>query len=229
MDTFFIEIAGQACFTEQARHFPVSVQLEVMLPIADADDIHERFKAWDTRFTEAIEPLRSLFASIEDGGSKFDIKLDTQAQVVTQRKRLTRRYRFIATSSEARDRLVELVSGFPSGKQETVDVMIGQPIFDAATEAKQQANYDAIEDAHAKAAVIARASGGRVGRVLSARQMPEDRNVSGALGDESLWGGFHVGGGGRTLDADEPTRKVFVRFLVRFELIHNDNIQRQAG
>ena len=131
--------------------------------------------------------------------------------------------------SEARDRLVELVSGLPSGKQETVDVMVGQPIFDAATEAMQHAYYGAIEDAHAKAAVIARASGGRVGRVLSARQMPEDRNVSGALGDESLWGGFHVGGGGRTLDADEPTRKVFVRFLVRFELIHDANIQRQSG
>src|SRR5437762_995756 len=82
MDTSFIEVAGQACFTEQARHFPVSVQLEVVLPIADADDIHERFTAWDTRFTEAIQPLRSLFASIEDGGSKFDIKLDPQAQVV---------------------------------------------------------------------------------------------------------------------------------------------------
>lgn len=224
MDAPFIEVAGQSSFTELARHFPVSVQLEVMSPITNADDIHERFTAWDTRFTEAIEPLRSLFTSIQDGGSKFDIKLDTQAQVVTQRKRLTRRYRFIASSSEARDRLVELVSGFPSGKQEIIDLMIGQPVFDATTEAMQQAHYDAIEDAHAKAAVVARASSGRVGRVLSARQMPEDRNASGALGDESLWGGggFHIGGGGHTLDAGEPTRKVCVRFLVRFELIYDD-------
>lgn len=225
METSFIEVAGQAFFTEHAQQFPVSVQLEVMLPISDAEDIHERFTAWDERFAGAIAAVRSQFITIEDGGTKFDIKLDTLAQSIPQRyKRLTRRYRFLAPSAELRDRLVELVSGLPSSKQETVDVMVPQPIFEASTEAVQHALREAVEDAHAKAAVIALASGGRVGKITSARQMPQRVRASGALGDEDWWGdnnSLHIGGA-RDIDADDPTRKVCVRFLVRFELIHDE-------
>jgi hypothetical protein len=225
MDTAFIDIVGQRSYTEQARYYPISAQLEVMLSLADADDIHERFRAWDERFTALITPLRSGLASVEDGSTKFDIKLDTLAQSITQRyKRLTRRYRLLASSSDSRDRVVEAISGLRCTKQETVDVMIPRPIFEASATDIHRANADAVEDAHAKAAAVARASGGRVGQVLSVRQMPPHLRASGAFGDEDWWGQWdsvHIGGS-PGLEPEDPTRLVGVRFLVRFELIHDE-------
>lgn len=231
MEPAFIDIVGQGSYTEQALHYPISAQLEVILPLADADDIHERFRAWDERFTAAITPLRSTLGAVEDGGTKFDIKLDTLAQTVTQRyKRLTRRYRLLAPSSDIRDRVVEVISGLPFTKQETVDVMVPRPIFEASITEIHRANCDAVEDAHAKAAAVARASGGRVGRVQSVRQMPPRLRASGAFGDEDWWGqwdSMHIGGSGG-LEPEDPTRLVGVRFLVRFELIHDEPKKKKA-
>jgi hypothetical protein len=231
METAFIDIVGQSSYTERARHYPISAQLEVMLAFGDVDDIHERFRAWEERFTAAIAPLRSTLAAVEDGGTKFEIKLDTLAQTGAQRyRRLTRRYRLLAPSSDSRDRLVEVISGLPFTKQETVDVMVPRPIFEASATEIHLANCDAVEDAHAKAAAVARASGGRVGPVLSVRQMPPHPRASGTFGDEDWWGQWdsvHIGGSGG-LESEDPTHPVSVRFLVRFELIHDEPKKKKA-
>jgi hypothetical protein len=231
METAFIDIVGQGSYTEQARYYPVSAQLEVMVPVADSEDIQGRFQVWDEQFTATVAPLRSQFTAVEDGGTKLDIKVDTLAQSLAQRyKRLTRRYRFVAPSAGLRDRLVEAISGIPFSKEQTVDIMIPPAVFEASAADVQRANCDAVEDAHAKAASVARTAVGRVGRILSARQMPPHLRASGAMGDEDWWGqwdSFHIGGGG-PLETTAPTRLVSVRFLVRFELVYDKPTKKAA-
>src|SRR5207247_3011355 len=102
------------------------------------------------------------------------------------------------------------------------------PFFESAREEIDRAHRDAVAEARSKAAVVASAAEGCVGRVLSARQLALRQRSSGAFGDNDWWGDlerftpvFHIGGRGE-LDAGEPTRTIYVRFLVRFELLPNE-------
>ena len=225
METSYVEILGEASYTERVRHYPVSVDLEVMYPVTESEDIHARFASLDQRFTSAVAPFRSSFTSVEDGGTKFDLVSDGRTQ---RSRRLSRRYLFMAESPDAQDRLIAAVSCLAAGKAETVEVSVRQPFFECGKEEIDRAHRDAVADAQAKANVVARAARGQVGRVLSVRQLALRQRSSGAFGDSDWWGDlerftpeFHIGGRGE-LDAGEPTRTIYVRFLVRFELLRDE-------
>ena len=222
MEPRYIEVLGESHYVESVRLYCVTVDVSVTLRVEEAANIRQQFDALDSRFSEAILPIREIFSSVEDGGAEVGSHHDRRNNPC---RRWSRRYLFKVGSAGDRNLLIETVSSIPGDPAEAVEATMSQPLFEALPEEAARAHKEAVEEARVKAAAVAVASGGRVGEVLSARQLALSMRSSGAYGDSDWWGDIdrfvplrHIGGRG-SLNADEPSRLIFVRFLVRFELL----------
>lgn len=223
METAYIEVLGESSYIEEVVRFPLSVDVEIVVPLLDSAEIAGRFADLDDRFTSAVAGFRKSFTSVEHGGTRVrEVYVDKKEKM----RGMERRYLFVATSPEVQERLISTVGTIRIKSGENISVAVRQPLFEPDPKAVAKAHGEAIQDASARAAVVAEAAGGEVGVVIHARQLAFAKRSSGAFGDSDWWGGsdrfsesFHIGSVGRgELNTTEPTRTIFVRYLVRFGL-----------
>jgi len=170
---------------------------------------------------DRLAPLRDRFLSLEDGGREVGFKEDRRKKYRVAKRRLLIKVDALELVKE----LAELCLCVKNSEDEEVEFDFRQPCFKEKKEEVDVAYTEAIADARAKADVVAKASGVKIAGVQNARQLALKERSSGAFGDSDWWGDAdrfapitHVGGSGGGPKISDPTRTIFVRFLVRFSV-----------
>lgn len=225
-DTPFIETLGEASYEERPVVYPAEVVLRVQVPFSEADQVNRLGRMLDGAVTEVLDQLSDEFESIQAGGSRLAVCRDGRRNDKTSE--FEKKYLIRANDWKVIDRLTIELAGIGHTDQADVSCYPRQPEFESDKKAQTDAYSAAIEEARIHADNALAGSGKRAGDLISAKQLALAKRNSGVFGDED-WRGdtdrfaprYHVGGA-PSLEIEDPTRTIFVRFLARFKVRPKD-------
>ncbi len=226
----YIEVVGEGEFLEIATRFIAEVVLEVR---AAKDET--ALAELPELFRDAVAALRDAGIADEEiveGGTNFRQPWFWKKQVgQNAARKIVLKVKDFVRLNGALDKLEPLQSR--NKERKTVRVEMRQPEFDASSGAKATALAMAFQDAREKAQKLAATMTGKLGKVIHCEEGAWAKRNSGFSGDED-WGGdysrFAMGGGiimagpaGAAAEPEaelqKPTRTIFVKCRVRFELL----------
>ena len=233
----YIDVIGEGQFRETVSRFVADVVLQVR---AAKDET--AFVEIGELSREAISILRGSGITddeIVEGGSDFQQPWYRKKQIgqAVQRTVILKVADF-GRLNRALEKLEPLQSR--NKERKTISIAMRQPVFDSEIRAKCAALASAFCDAQEKANELAVKAGGKLGKLLQVEEGGLAKRNSGFSGDSDWWGDssrfgpafggavvMAAGGGSgmsesnaeSAFDPQTPTRDIFVKCRVRFELL----------
>ncbi len=218
----YIEVIGEGTFEEAASLFVTHVTLEVRAAKPETA-LQEAQDLWK-RAVESLGASGIAADEIVEGGS------DQSRPWYRRKKAGQTASRALILKVPECPRLQAALESLQSVKEntrESIEVSLRQPEFDSSSSARESALTQAFEDAHGKAAALARRMGVELGEVLQAQEGGWAKRSSGFQGDPDWWGdserfsapaAYAVAAGEAepTPDLASPTRLIWVKCRFRF-------------
>ncbi len=222
----YIETLGESFYEESPKRYSAVVTITASLLDGDSVEVSRLCGVATNSVSNVLKSFQSKLESISSGGAKFDTVTNNRGATIIS---LERRYIVASQIYEHVDDLIVDLAELVLPEHCTIDCRPNQPEYEPTNEQKQQAYSKAVIDARANAEASLHGSSQKSGSVLSIKQLALSKRSSGAFGDDDWWGDsdrftarIHVGGRGGELNLNEPSRVIFVRFLVRFALVNRE-------
>ena len=223
----YIEITGEGSYTEDAARFVTEVSVEVRAA--------KKERAFEETNDFLQEIVQTLVASgiesseiVEGGASYFrPWYLRKKAGQTAVRKVILK-----VTELPRLYSALEALEPLRKVERRSLDIHMRQPEFESSSTAKAAALKAAFTDAKAKASELAAEMGCELGPVIQVEEGRSARRSSGFSGDEDWWGdsdrfaggglavavGGDAGAGEEAAALENPTRTIWVRCRVRFQI-----------
>jgi hypothetical protein len=218
---YFIEVLGESSFQEKAVSFPFEIEITASQKIEEDGNLENRLLNLEKQVDAVISQSKPELLEIADGGRRLTLYEHGRIK----KRVVSHKYLLSAKSSEIIDVLLRDVVNISTDEGESIVLTSKKPIFLANDEDVKIARKQAYKTAYDHAEVIAKEADTTLKGIISVKQLASGVRSSGAYAD-SDWSGdsdrfqsFHVGSSGDgTLNLSEPTRTIFVRYLIKFEL-----------
>ncbi|MCA9094284.1 MAG: SIMPL domain-containing protein [Planctomycetaceae bacterium] len=225
----YIEVIGEGSFIETASRFIAEVTLEVRAA-KDETALRDVADLWTEALTTLLE-AGITEEEIVEGGTAVRLPWYWKKQVG---QNASRKIILKVADFGRLNHALELLEPLQSRSKErkTISINMRQPEFTDSEDAKATALSDAFTDARKKASRLAITMNCILGTPLQVEEGTHAKRNSGFSGDEDWGGDFsrYAMGGGAFLGApgaaaiepepelQRPTRTIFVKCRVRFEL-----------